>query len=410
MATLSWAELKKYDWRLDKFIEDVEKGVPFKMNSGSDKVLKFQNPKALAHLKSKGLQSEKWAYTGNILMDSSKKGYKLSDIFKSADYGGAGQNLGNVAEGVLNVAVAARFINKGKKITAEDAYSVRSKLTGSGMIRKAEFSSANKLSSVKDEVDVVIELNESDMANFLKNKYPQLMNAAVIFANSKNVRDLADVLYNNNQFNFIDIKSLGISGGLRTKIDTFVLVDGQEVSMNYSLKAGDVKQFGQFAGHTWEAQENLWNAFGIDVPTNIKSEFMKKVGEHDPGAGFRSTFKSARDVFNRKPDSAQVAKAIVFFATTPDTVQVDLVQLKKDKVVVYRFGDAVNIIKEIPLVATYDVGASNLPTLRFETENGDRLVKVRVKKSGKGKDGRPYHRCIVEKEPYMAELLSETLM
>ena len=137
---------------------------------------------------------------------------------------------------------------------------------------------------------------------------------------------------------------------------------------------------------------------------------MKKVGLHDPAAGFRATFKSARNVFNMKPDSNQVAKAIVFFATTPDTVQVDLVQLKKDKVIVYRFGSAVDIIEKIPLVATYEVGASNLPTLRFETENGDRLVKVRVKKSGKGKDGRTYHRCIVEKEAYMTEILSETLM
>ena len=410
MANLSWTELKKYDWRIDKFVEDVEKGIPFKMASGPDKVLMFQNSKGLAHIKTKGAMAEKWAHTGPILMDKSKNAHKLSDIFKSADYGGAGQNLGNVAEGVFNVAVAARFIAKGKKITDADAYAVRSKLSGQGMIRRAEFSSPNQLSSVKDEVDVVIELNESDMKNFLTNKYPQLMNAAVIFANSVNVRKLADVLYNNNQMNHIDIKSLGISGGLRTKIDTFVLVDGQEVSMNYSLKAGDVKQFGQFAGHTWDAQQNLWDIFGIKVPSQVKAEFMKKVGLHDPAAGFRATFKSARNVFNMKPDSNQVAKAIVFFATTPDTVQVDLVQLKKDKVIVYRFGSAVDIIEKIPLVATYEVGASNLPTLRFETENGDRLVKVRVKKSGKGKDGRTYHRCIVEKEAYMTEILSETLM
>ena len=410
MATLSWAELKKYDYRIDKFVADIECGIPFEMTSGPNKVLKFQNPKALAEIKQKGARADKWAVTGPVLIDNGKNTFKLADLFKSADYGGAGQNLGNVAEGVFNVAVAARFIAKGKKITDADAYAVRSKLTGSGMIRKAEFSSANALASVKDEVDVLIELNESDMSNFMTNKYPELMNAAVIFANSVNVRKLADVLYNNNQMNHIDIKSLGVSGGKRTKIDTFVLVDGQEVSMNYSLKAGEVKQFGQFAGHTWDAQQNLWDIFGIKVPSQVKAEFMKHVGMHDPAAGFRATFKSARNVFNMKPDSKQVAKAIVFFATTPDTVQVDLVQLKKDKVVVYRFGSAVDLIENIELVATYTVGASNLPTLVFETKNGDRLVKIRVKKSGKGTDGRPYHRCIVEKEPYMAEILSETLM
>jgi len=410
MANLAWSELKKYDYRIDKFVADIECAVPFEMESGPPKVLKFANPKGFTNIKMKGVQAEKWAYTGNVLIDSNRKTYKLSDLFKSADYGGAGQNLGNVAEGVFNIAVAARFISKGKKITDSDAYNVRSKLSGSGMIRKAEFSSPNKLASVKDEVDVLIELNESDMKNFLAKKYPELMNAAVIFANSINVRKLADVLYNNNQMNHIDVRSLGVSGGKRTKIDTFVLVDGLEVGMNYSLKAGDVKQFGQFAGHTWDAQQNLWDIFGISVPSQIKSEFMTKVGMHDPAAGFRATFKSARDVFNRSPDPAQVAKAIVFFATTPDTVQVDLVQLKKDKVVVYRFSDAVKVISEIPLVAKYKTGASNLPTLTFETENGERLVKIRVKKSGKGPDGRPYHRCIVEKEPYMAELLSETLM
>ena len=410
MANLAWSELKKYDYRIDKFVSDIECSVPFEMVSGPNKILKFANPKGLANIKTKGAQAEKWAYTGQVLVDTSKKTYKLSDLFKSADYGGAGQNKGNVAEGVFNIAVAARFISKGKKITDADAYAVRSKLYGSGMIRKAEFSSPNELTTVKDEVDVLIELNESDMNNFLNNKYPELMNAAVIFANSVNVRKLADVLYKNNQMNHIDVKSLGVSGGKRTKIDTFVLVDGLEVGMNYSLKAGDVKQFGQFAGHTWDAQQNLWDIFGIKVPSQTKAEFMKKVGMHDPAAGFRATFKSARDVFNNRPDPDQVAKAIVFFATTPDTVQVDLVQLKKDKVVVYRFSDAVKIISEIPLVAKYKVGTSNLPTLTFETQNDERLVKIRVKKSGKGPDGRPYHRCIVEKEPYMAELLSETLM
>ena len=64
MANLAWSELKKHDYRIDKFVSDIECGVPFEMESGPNKVLKFANPKGLANIKMKGMRAEKWAYTG----------------------------------------------------------------------------------------------------------------------------------------------------------------------------------------------------------------------------------------------------------------------------------------------------------------------------------------------------------
>jgi hypothetical protein len=412
MANLKWGELKKHNGvRIDKLVSEIELRNELTMTDGTKKVLTHvQGKRGMDELKNKGVNADKFAHDGLVLKDARGKMYRISDLQKTPDFGGSGQNKGNIAEGVFNIAIAARFINKGKKITSQDAYAVRSKLYGSGMIRKAEYSSPNKLASVKDEVDVIIELNEADMKNFLNKEYPELMNASVIFANSINVRKLADELYNNNQMNHIDIKSLGVSGGKRTKIDTFVIVDGQEVSMNYSLKAGDVRQFGQFAGHKLEAQENLWGAFGIDLPSQTKADFQKHAGKHDFPKGARAVFKKAAETFNRSPDSKQVAKGIVFFATTPDTVVVDLVQLKNNKVVVYRFSEAVELIKEVKLSATYKTGSSNLPTLTFATDQGEALLQIRVKLSGTGADDRPYYRSVVEKLPYMAKLLAETLM
>jgi hypothetical protein len=413
MANLTWAELKKYGGvRIDKLVSEIELGNALTMVDGSKKVLTHVHGKrGLDELKNKGEIAAKFAYEGKVLKDTKGNLYETSKLQKTADFGGAGQNKGNIAEGVFAVAIAARFINKGKKITPQDAYAVRSKLYGSGMIRKAEFSSPNKLASVKDKVDVLVELNEADMKNFLNNDYPELLNPAVIFANSVNVRNLADTLYENNQANHIEVKSLGISGGLRTKIDTAVLVDGLQVMMNYSLKAGDVKQFGQFAGHKVEAQENLWGAFGISIPSQTKADFQKHAGNHDFPKAAREMFKKAAEVFNRNPDSTQVAKAIVFFATQPDTIEVDLVQLKKNKVVVYRFSQAVELIKGVKLKAVVTAGTSNLPTLTFITDDNlqQKLVSVRVKSSGQTA-GENYYRSVVEKQKYMTDLLAETLM
>lgn len=418
MANLSFAELKKYEHRIEKFLSNIDTKTPFKIVGGGFQVLEFDrsNPAAIkfeSDLRKKG-QSASSPPTGlKPLKDSSGKLYALSSLEKTTDFGGAGENRGNVAEGILAAAIGARFLSKTKKISASDIEAIIKKLpAGESQRKKITLDSPNKNPKIVDKLNIFIELATADMKNLQTKKYPDLLNASAAYVNGSNVMKWADLLYNNNIENTINIKSMGISGQTNTKVDTFVEVgdqkeDPKRIDINLSLKAGDVKQFGQEAGMSWEAQQRLWSNFGISLSKQVQDDYVKLQSQKKAAEAFKMVFEAAHRELNMsnnanwKAVSKAVGSAIVHYATLGEQ-DVDLLQLKANKAVLYRFSDAVKLMEQLELGFKLTYGASSLPTLMFVRKSDSApLVKIRVKKSGQG-----YFRSIIEKESLMSDILA----
>ena len=413
MASLNWSELKKYSHRIDKLLSNIDSKTPFELTNGQKKVLSFYtiDPNVIKFekdLRTRGVNASSPTRGMKPLVDSTGNLYSLGDLKKTVDFGGSGENRGNVAEGILAAALAARFLSKTKRITPQDVTAIISKFPKSGNpgFKQINLLSPNDNPQVVDKLNVFVELAEADMKNFLNKTYTDLLNSSVAYANQANVMKWADLLYTNNTLNTINIKSMGISGQTSTKVDTWVEVGDNDqtperIDVNISLKAGDVKQFGQEAGMKWEAQERLWGNFGLVFNDSIKKKFIELVAKKDYVKAFDLTFREAANKLNSTGvDSKTVAQAIIHYATLNES-NVDLLQLKGNVAIEYRFSKAVDLISPLNLKADLTFGSSNLPTLTFVVLEGGPLVKIRVKKSGEG-----YFRSIIEKEKVMTEILA----
>lgn len=418
MSSLSFPELKKYSHRIDKFLANIDSKTAFKIVGASFKVLEFDrsNPATIQFekdLRKKGQSASPPPRGLKPLKDSSGKLYSLTDLEKTTDFGGAGENKGNVAEGILAAALGARFLSKTKRISTNDIQDLIDKLpAGESQQKKIVLNSPNKNSKIIDKVNIFIELATADMKNLQTKKYPDLLNASAAYVNGSNVMKWSDLLYNNNVVNTINIKSMGISGQTNTKVDTFVEVGDEQkepskVDINLSLKAGDVKQFGQEAGMSLEAQQRLWSNFGISLSKQVQDKYVKLQSQKQVAEAFKLIFEAAlkelnaSNSINSKAVSKNVGSAIVHYATLGEQ-NVDLLQLKGGKAVVYRFSDAVKLLAKVELSFKLTYGASSLPTLIFARKSDSAaLVKIRVKKSGEG-----YFRSIIEKESLMSDILA----
>jgi hypothetical protein len=416
MANLGFSHLIRHAHRVDKFLSNIDTKTPFKLVSGGFKVLEFDrtNPDTIkfeADLRKRGQSAAGPKSRLKPLKDSSGKLYALSDLEKTADFGGAGENRGNVAEGILAAAIGARFISKTKRISPADIEAVIKKLpAGESQLKNVSMDSPNKDPRIVDKVHIFIELAKADMKNLQTKKYPDLLQSAAAYVNGSKVMKWGDLLYNNNIINTINIKSMGISGQINvTKVDTYVEVgdkDGapKRIDINLSLKAGDVKQFGQEAGMKWEAQQRLWSNFGISLDKQVENQYVKLHSEKKPFEAFKTVFQAAQKKLassNSQAISKAVGSAIVYYATLGEQ-DVDLLQLKGNKAVLYRFSDAVKLLEQVELDYKLTFGTSQLPTLTFMRKSDSApLVRIRVKKSGAG-----YFRSIVEKESLMSDILA----
>lgn len=411
MASLSWAQIKKGQHRVDKFLAMIDSGEPFELVNGTKKKLRFNSSSDVVQKFEKDVRARGVNVTSapaGALVDD--KGNKVSwtQIKKTVDFGAAGENKGNVAEGVLAAAIGARFLSKTQSITANDVTNIIKKFPRGGRkdFKTITLKSPNKNPDVVDELVIVVELNEADMNNFLTKTYSDLVRASVAYVNQSNVRKWGDLLYNNNLINYINVNSVGISGQTATKVDTWVEVGDEKtkpkrVDINISLKAGDVKQFGQEAGNKWEAQERLFKNFGVEFSPPIEKKFVGHMAKKNYSDAFKVTFTEAQKLLNRNDvDSKTVAEAIVHYATLNES-NVDLLQLKGNVAIQYQFSKTVELLSPLKLNVELKFGASQLPTLTFIADGYGPLVSLRVKKSGEG-----YYRSIVEKQNAMSTILA----
>jgi len=343
-------------------------------------------------------------------------------------------NLGDMAEGVVGAAITARFIYKNRNINAQIVYGVLSALAKSGVTNypgkkgkqvERTFKSANANPKIMDDVRCFISLAEVNMLALLspsnKTLLKEYVDSAVKYANSNNVKKWAKLVYQNNRYDKIEVLSDGLGGQRTTKVDVSVKITNDEgkllpVDILVSLKAGDVKQFGQVSGAEFEKQEELWDQlFGYK---NVIKSLKKKYDDlmfvdKKPDEAVYLVYQKVNQQLNqdlRSNKSTEIlqrlSSAINYFATLNEEY-VSLVQVGGGKAKVYKFDDIYSKLLGRDYRSSIKTGASGLPTIIISSGNED-LIQFRVKQEFKS-DGRPYIRNYIEKLSLLGDLLAESL-
>ena len=346
----------------------------------------------------------------NIMLlttDSKTKQIKIGSLNKpNIKY-----NLGDMAEGVVGAAICARFMYKNRSITSRHVYGILRSLGTptnypgkKGKQVERTYKSANQNPKIMDDVRLFISLAEVNMMALLSRGNETLLreyvDSAVKYANSNNVKKWAKLVYENNRYDKIEVLSDGLGGQRSTKVDVTVKITDDKgklmpVDILVSLKAGDVKQFGQVSGAEFEKQEELWEQlFGYKTKiAGLKNKYNqlmfvdKKPDEAVTLVYSTVTKLLVRDLRNN-PDKIlmSLSKAINYFATLNEE-NVTLVQVGGGKAKVYRFDDIYNAISGREYKVEIKTGASGLPTILINSGR-DSLIQFRVKQEFK-RDGAP---------------------
>lgn len=343
-------------------------------------------------------------------------------------------NLGDMAEGVVGAAITARFIYKNKSINAQLVYGVLRALAKSGITNypgkkgkqvERTFKSANENPKIMDDVRCFISLAEVNMTALLSKSNEALLkeyiDSAVKYANSNNVKKWSKLVYENNRYDKIEVLSDGLGGQKTTKVDVSVKISNDKgellpVDILVSLKAGDVKQFGQVSGAEFEKQEELWDQLfdykNLIKPLKKKYDDLMFVDKKPDEAVYliyqKVNQQLNRDLRSNKSDELlkKLSNAINYFATLREEY-VSLVQVGGGKAKVYKFDDIYKKLSGRDYVSSIKTGASGLPTITISSGNED-LIQFRVKQEFKS-DGKPYIRNYVEKLSLLGNLLAESL-
>jgi len=345
-------------------------------------------------------------------------------------------NMGNVAEGLIAVAVAARFLNKNDAITKDHLFTLLRKLATekvlnysgkTGKYIEVEYPSPNKNPKINDIVKIYISLAEVNMTALLNPKYEKTLEEYVIpavkYANYKNVRKWAITLYENNRFDTIEIISDGLGGETTTKVDFRVRVTNDKgklvpVNIDLSLKAGDVKQFGQVGGSEFEKQVQLWDTlFGYGTKINTLEEsydnlmFRKK----KPAEAMTLVYKKIKELLDedlngndRNKTLKKMAEGLDFYLTRREE-GVSVLQLgsPKGSATLYEFKDInkkIGGLQNLSTEITFS-GEDKLPVLMISSDNKD-LFRVRARKENKKT---VYIRNYLEKGSLMSDLFATIL-
>jgi hypothetical protein len=343
-------------------------------------------------------------------------------------------NLGDMAEGVVGAAITARFIYKNKNINSQLVYGVLRALAKSGMTNypgkkgkqvERTFKSANQNPKIMDDVRCFISLAEVNMTALLARSNEALLkeyiDSAVKYANSINVKKWSKLVYENNRYDKIEVLSDGLGGQKTTKVDVSVKITNDKgellpVDILVSLKAGDVKQFGQVSGAEFEKQEELWEQlFGyknIIKPLKKKYDDLMFVNKK-PDEAVYLVYQKVNQQLNQDLKSnksnellKKLSNAINYFATLREDY-VSLVQVGGGKAKVYKFDDIYEKLSGRDYISSIKTGTSGLPTIVISSGNQD-LIQFRVKQEFKS-DGSPYIRNYVEKLSLLGDLLAESL-
>ncbi len=412
MANLAPKELFKPNrGRATLFLHKYKSGDSFELVGGGRVKLKYDKDIA-AVIKSENLLAAKKL----ILVDTKGNFYTLSSFAKTKEFGGGGTK-GDVAEGILGAAIAARFTNKNEEITVAHIKAIIAGMAGTGIKRETLFKSPNANLQIVDDVKFFLALAQANMDVLCDPKtWPALNDiflSAVKYANGATVREWSELLYNNNRYNFIQIISNGLGGQKTTKVDVRVIIDDEASNINISLKAGDVKQFGQVGGVEFENQRNLWGKLANINIESIEKKYREKIAKGEVIEALWLSYETAKEEINRSLGAANTRKkflesladGINYFATLGEK-DVTLVQLTHNEAKIYKFAEIQDALDKIDGLEATLMESSGKPKLVIRDKQLNRnLLEIRAKQENKG-NGTFYIKNYIEKGKLLGELVA----
>lgn len=352
-------------------------------------------------------------------------------------------NKGDVSEGILAAAITARFVSKSSRISEQDVIRMISKLKrgssggGKGVTSLTSFDSPNKNTKVVDEVICKVNLAENNMKAFLDRKLYSatnkdimgLVRGAVSYANGQYIREWADLMYENNQKNKIEVNAEGLLDQTGTKVDLKVLIDGKQCSVGISLKAGDVKQFGQVGGVKFEKMEQLFSPLGVKFNGKHEKDHEAMLAKKQLAPALTVAYKEAVSQLKRldQKDLQKNLAAWMKHHATSGEKDVVIVQLQREEAKVYDFdvlskklmGQKIDVSLTSGMTEKLNEGGykglgsmakNNIPKIVFSIDGTD-LVYIRLKLEGnrinsKGDRVALVVRNYVEKGPMTTKLIA----
>ena len=421
MAGLTYAELVKRPGRIETFVSKLKEKTPFTLTSGgtvisntllfdsTTLVIKTDRDVEKAINLFQSTSPKKLA-----IITNSKEEILAGKLLKNAEFGGAGGgggNRGDMAEAIFGAAITSRFISRNKAVVASDVHSILDKINPAKMQQSFSFEGVNKNGKIKDEVIFQLGLAVSNLKALsnptIRKSLSDIVASALKYANSPTVEAWAKLLYENNQKNKIEIIADGIGDQTGTKVDVRLKVDSQPTNINVSLKAGDVKQFGQVGGAGFDKQKYLWKTFlGVDVSSLEESYNKLLFGKNTTGA-IKLAYSKAADLFNKNLNASEkntleiLSKGVLFFSTLNEE-NVSLVQLNKSEAKVYQFENLYNAItKSKTKLSAKLITSKAWPEVNIQNEKGEVLLIVRARRQGE-----TYIRNYIEKGPLMGKLVA----
>jgi hypothetical protein len=434
MANLSLANIRERPGRAETLVNKLKSKTPFDMVTGGTKIFDTlmhssggkidlivpskstaEFNKALLILKSKATSRD-----GLFLKNNSEQ-VRISALLKSGDFGGAGGsasgnavkgNRGDMAEAIFAAAITARFMNKNMAVGTNHVIALIDRIDSNQKKQKMVYDSPNKNPKIMDKVTFELGLAESNLKALtdksVQSTLKDIVNAAIKYANSSIVTSWSKLLFENNRFNEIEVISDGVGDQKGTKVDVRVKIDGKPTNINVSLKADDVKQFGQVGGSKFEAQQRLWDELlGLDV-TSFETKYYEKIKKKNVVGAIEEIYSGAAVLFNAAVKTnkealyKKLADGINYFATLREQ-NVTLVQLTRQEAQVYKFDNIEKLLKNVNLTAKL-ITTKKYPEINFEDDDGLVLITVRVKTENKPKE--VYVRNYIEKGKLLTKLAS----
>ena len=346
-------------------------------------------------------------------------------------------NRGDVSEGILAAAITARFLSKTKRVTDTDVTSVIRKLArpvnmgSKGLTSTSYFTSANENPKINDEVCCVINLAENnmdalrDLKIYQQKDIREIVTASAAFANGMYVMQWADLMYTNNQKNKIEVLSEGLMDQTGTKVDLKIRIDDKPCSIGISLKYGDVKQFGQVGGSSFESMKSLFEPLGVTFSKIFENKYTEKISKKDISGSLTMAYEEAVTQMNKKQQKVLLKHLADFmkYHATLNEDDVALVQLNRSEAGVYDFGKLEQKLmgQEVELEMTEGItekltgytGSNKIPKINFRVKaNNEILFSIRLKLEGnrinsKGKRLPLVVRNYIEKGKATTQLLME---
>ena len=301
-----------------------------------------------------------------LSVDTPKGSIRLGDLLKDQIKSGPKFNKGNVSEGILAAAIAARFTKKLGDVKPEHVHQILAKTKIDGKYITGHYKGANwpQYKGEDDHVELSINLPVLDKQCLMNPKiikglvFKDLVKSSCFYANARDVTAHAKEVYENNKTDHILVDSDGVGNMTESKIDLAVKFNGEKTKLNISLKAGTVKQFGQVGGATVEAINKTFAPMNIQLDKGDETKFNKALSENNVGLAMKEAYEAIQNKIDMQLHSGDGSKffgnvgSFVRYHATYDEEGVELLALDRGEATLLEFGSTQQKLAGLGFVTT----------------------------------------------------------